>query len=106
MGKPIERSFETEKTILKFFDFKGAACVVSDSLAITVGDKKIVKGGTPYPANSAACKGYILQDVDVTMGDAPATYVFEGSIDEAKVTANGITVESAAKNATPRVTFF
>ena len=40
------------------------------------------------------------------MGDAPGTYVYQGSIDSAKVTANGVTVEATAKAATPRVTFF
>ena len=31
------------------------------------------------------------------MGDAPGTYVYQGSIDSAKVTANGVTVEATAK---------
>ena len=106
MGKPIEREFAQAKTILKYFDYKGAVCVVDDTLATVVGDKKIVKAGTPYPSNDASCKGYILTDVDVTMGDAPATYVFEGSLDSAKITANGVSIDSTAKQATPRVTFF
>ena len=40
------------------------------------------------------------------MGDAPGTYVYQGSIDKTKVTANGVTVTDEAKAATPRVTFF
>lgn len=67
---------------------------------------KIVKAGTPFPENDATCKGYLLHDVDVTMGDAPGTCIFEGSIDKSILTANGITVAAEAKAATPRVTFF
>ena len=37
---------------------------------------KIAKAGTPYPSNDAECLGYLLEDVDVTQGDAPGTYVF------------------------------
>ncbi len=107
MGKPIEREFTQGKTILKYFDYKGAACVVpsADVAADEVG-KKIVKAGTPFPADDATCKGYLLHDVEVTQGDAPGTYIFEGSIDNKKLTETGVTVSDAAKAATPRVTFF
>ena len=99
MGKPIEKVFGTEKTILKYLDYKGAACVVK-----TTGG--IVKAGTPFPSNDAKCKGYLLHDVDTTQGDAPGTYVYEGSLDESVIKANGITVTAEAKAAKPRVTFF
>lgn len=108
MGKPIVRDFTQSKGILKYFPYEGAACVVPQSM-VTVADdngQKIVKAGTPYPSNDAKCLGYLLEDVDVTMGDAPGTYVYQGSIDSAKVTANGVTVADEAKEATPRVTFF
>ena len=108
MGKPIVRDFSQSKGILKYFPYEGAACVVPQSMvsAADGNGQKIVKAGTPYPSNDAKCLGYILEDVDVTMGDAPGTYVYQGSIDSAKVTANGVTVEETAKAATPRVTFF
>lgn len=99
MGKPIENTYSQEKTILKFFDYKGAACVVP-----TTGG--VVKAGTPFPSNDGDCKGYLLHDVDTTYGDAPATYVFEGSLDSAVIAANGVSIAPAAKAATPRVTFF
>lgn len=107
MGRPIEREFTQGKTILKYFDYKGAACVVpeADVVADTNG-KKIVKAGTPFPADDATCKGYLLHDVDVTQGDAPGTFIFEGSIDNKKLTETGVTVSDEAKAATPRVTFF
>ena len=107
MGKPITHDFTQGKTILKFFDYKGAACIVPESaVEADANEKKIVKAGTPFPANGSTCKGYLLDDVDVTYGDAPGTYIFEGSIDNKKLTAAGITVSAEAKAATPRVTFF
>lgn len=107
MGKPIVREFTQGKTILKYFDYKGAVCVVPESMATADGNgTKVVKAGTPFPSNDANCRGYLLHDVDVTRGDAPGTYIYEGSIDNAKVTENGVTVSAEAKSATPRVTFF
>lgn len=108
MGKPIVRDFTQSKGILKYFPYEGAACVVPQSMVSAADEngQKIVKAGTPYPSNDAKCLGYLLEDVDVTMGDAPGTYVYQGSIDKAKVTANGVTVADEAKTATPRVTFF
>ena len=107
MGKPIEREFTQGKTILKYFDYKGAACVVPASgVEADANGKKIVKAGTPFPSNDAKCKGYLLDDVDVTQGYAPGTYIYEGSIDSSKLKAAGVTVSAEAKTATPRVTFF
>ena len=107
MGKPIEREFTQGKTILKYFDYKGAACVVpASSVEADANGKKIVKAGTPFPSNDTSCKGYLLNDVDVTQGDAPGTYIYEGSIDSSKLTEAGVTVSAEATAATPRVTFF
>ena len=108
MGKPIERDFTQSKGILKYFPYEGAACIVPQSMASVADEngQKIVKAGTPFPSNDAKCLGYLLEDVDVTQGDAPGTYVYQGSIDNEKVKANGVTVEATAKAATPRVTFF
>lgn len=107
MGRPIVKELTQGKTILKYFDCKGAACVVPEAgVEADVNGKKIVKAGTPFPANDATCKGYLLHDVDVTQGDAPGTYIFEGSIDNKKLTETEVTVSDEAKAATPRVTFF
>lgn len=107
MGKPIEREFTQGKTILKFFDYKGAPCVVPQSMGVDDGNGNlIVKAGTPFPADDGTCKGYLLHDVDVTQGDDAGTYIFEGSIDNVKLTEAGVTISAEAKAATPRVTFF
>lgn len=107
MGKPITHEFTQGKTILKFFDYKGAACVVPKSMGKDDGNGNlIVKAGTPFPSDDGSCKGYLLHDVDVTHGDAAGTYIYEGSIDNKKLTATGVIVGELAKAATPRVTFF
>lgn len=107
MGKPITHDFTQGKTILKFFDYKGAACVVPQSMGKDDGNGNlIVKAGTPFPSDDGSCKGYLLNDVDVTRGDDAGTYIYEGSIDNKKLTEAGVSVSSEAKNATPRVTFF
>ena len=107
MGRPITHEFTQGKTILKFFDYKGAACIVKELGAdADANGHKIVKAGTPFPSNDGECKGYLLEDVDVTQGDAPGTYIYEGSIDNKKLTAAGVIVSGEAKKATPRVTFF
>ena len=107
MGRPIVKEFTQGKTILKYFDYKGAACVVPETgIVADTNGNKIVKAGTPFPANDATCKGYLLHDVDVTQGDAPGTYIYEGSIDNKKLADAGVTVSAEAKAATPRVTFF
>lgn len=107
--KPVERAFSPQAdTCLKYFDFKGAACTVDESTTgvKTIGNKKILPAGTPYPSNDASCVGYLLHDYDVTNGATHATYIFEGSIDNKILQKNSVTVETAAKSATPRVTFF
>ena len=105
MGKPIVRDFTQSKGILKFFPYEGAACVVTQA-SVTVADEngmKIAKAGTPYPSNDASCLGYLLEDVDVTQGDAPGTYVYQGTIEWEKVKS---LISDAARKATPRVTFY
>ena len=77
MGMPIVRYFTQGKGILKFFPYEGAACLVPQTMKSSADENgmKIVPAGTPFPSNNAECKGYLLHDGDVTMGDAPGTYV-------------------------------
>lgn len=105
MGKPITRDFTQGKGILKFFPYEGAACIVSQSgVSAGTDGRKVVPAGTPYPSNDNKCAGYLLEDVDVTMGDAPGTYVYQGTIDWEKV--KSLSIADAARKATPRVTFY
>ena len=102
--KPITNEYGLEKTVLKHFPYLGAACLVPTTMATTI--DPIVPAGTPFPSNDGDCVGLLLHDVDTSNGDAPGTYVYEGDIDNAKLTERGITVGSSAKAAIPRVTFF
>ena len=107
MGTPIKKEYNANKTILKFFPYLGAACLVPTSgVQADVNGKKIVKAGTPFPSNDGNCLGYLLEDVDVTNGDAPGTYVYEGVLDPDKLRANGIAISDAAAAKTPRVTIY
>lgn len=106
MGKPIVRDFTQGKGILKFSPYEGAACLVPQDMAANADTNgmKIVPAGTPFPSNDEKCEGYLLHDVDVTMGSAPGTYVYQGTIDWEKVKSLGI--ELKARTATHRVTFY
>lgn len=106
MGKPIERNWTQSKGILKFFPYEGAACLVTQTMkpAADGNGMKIVPAGTPFPSNDDACLGYLLEDVDITQGDAPGTYVYQGTIDWEKV--KSLSIADAARKATPRVTFY
>lgn len=106
MGRVKSKTYGQPIGVLKFFPYQGKAVLIPESgVSADADGNKIVKAGTPYPSNDENCEGYVLEDVDVTNGDAPATVVFEGTLDNAKLTLNGITVDPDAKSATPRVTF-
>lgn len=106
MGKPIVHEYGQSKGILKFFPYEGAACVVPQTMKASPDENglKIVPAGTPFPANDNSCLGYLLHDVDVTQGDAPGTYVYQGTIDWEKV--KELSIADAARKVTPRVTFY
>lgn len=92
--------------VLKFFPYQSFTALFESADVVADADgNKIVKAGTPYPSNDGDCLGYVLEDVDVTNGDTTGAVVFEGTIDNAKLTLNGITVNDSAKAVTPRVTF-
>lgn len=106
MGRPITKDFGQSLGILKFFPYQAKKALIAEQGVDPDADgNKIVKAGTPYPSNDENCEGYLLYDVDVTNGDAVGAVVFEGSIDNAKLEANGIEIDPDAKSATPRVTF-
>ena len=50
------------------------------ALATTVGDKKIIKAGTIFPANDATAEGIVFNDLDVTDFDANGAVIIHGFI--------------------------
>ena len=106
MGRVKSQTYGQPIGVLKFFPYQAFKALIKEQGVTPDADgNKIVKAGTPYPANDATCKGYVLEDIDVTQGDNYGAVVFEGTLDVAKLTKNGITVDASAKSATPRVTF-
>jgi hypothetical protein len=93
--------------ILKFNDHKAQPyTVLAAGVTANSEGRKIVKAGTPLPANDGTAKGILLYDVDVTNGNAAGALCYEGAFDAAKIAANGITISAEAKAALPRCTFF
>ena len=105
MGKPITHEYGQDKGILKFFPYKGAACVVSAE-GVTPDDNgnKIIPAGTPYPEAGANCLGFLLHPVDVTQGDAAGTYVYEGTLDPIKLPVEALKASTLA--AVPKVNIY
>ena len=59
------------------------AAAGTPGLATLVGDRYVVKAGTIYPANDATAIGVVLNDYDVTDGDAMMAVVMHGFIKKA-----------------------
>lgn len=74
-----------------------------EALTVTEDSRKIIKAGTFYPANDHTCQGIVMNDVDVTDGEAAGAILFAGSINENKLPE---APTGDAKYALPRVTYF
>ena len=75
---------------------------IPQSLATTVGEKKYVKAGTPFPSNDGNCVGLVYEDVDVTVGNMPGSVVLSGTVYEDRLP---VELASAAKEALTKFTF-
>lgn len=102
----ITNTFGTASGILMFpdnYQARPQTFQPTDSTAVTVGAKKVVKAGTIWPSNDTNAQGVVLYDVDVTNGTASGALLFEGSIKTSKLPA---APDAAAIAALPRITFF
>lgn len=105
MSKFVEKElFSGTKTILKYNDFAAVREVFEDTHAAvtTVDGKKIIPAGTIHPANDATAIGVVLNDVDVTHGDALGAVVKRGFIDLTKLP---VAPEATAITALKQITF-
>jgi hypothetical protein len=85
------------------FGYKHAKAVSgSTGLATLVDGRYIVKAGTIYPANDATAVGIVLNDYDVTDGDAMMAVVVHGFI---KVAALPVVPVANAIGAMKQITF-
>lgn len=83
--------------------FKHAkADAVTPGLATLVDGRYVVKAGTVYPANDATAVGIVLNDYDVTDGDAMLAVVMHGFVKEAALPA---VPSQEAKNAMKDIKF-
>lgn len=72
-----------QKNILLFPDHKVSKPQFFEqdsALAVAVGDKKIIKAGTIFPANDATAEGIVENDLDVTDFDANGVVLIHGFI--------------------------
>ena len=77
-------------------DCKRETRQIAQNGATTVGDRKIVKAGTIYPANNNTAIGIVYEDIDVTNGDIAGSVVTEGIVYEDRLP---VTIDSDAKTA-------
>lgn len=88
MSKFVEKElFSGTKTIVKYNDYTAVREVFEDTHAAvtTVDGKKIILAGSIHPVNDATATGVVLNDVDVTHGDALGAVVKRGFIDLTKL---------------------
>lgn len=79
----VRKSFGNQKQILAMPNGVHSIAIklaYQDSLADSTSGRYIVKAGTIYPANDETAEGVILNDYDVTDGDAAAALVVEGFV--------------------------
>lgn len=77
------QNFTTSKQILAIPDHYVAIAksILKDSeLATDVEGKKIVRAGTIYPSNDDKAIGVIMNDYDITYGDANVAVIIHGFI--------------------------
>lgn len=87
----VTNSYASKVEILQFPDDYVARPQFFDEqskLAVKENGKYIVKAGTPFPSNDANCTGIVLNDLDVTNGDANGAVLVRGHINTARAEEN------------------
>lgn len=106
----VTNSYASKIEILQFPDDYVARPQFFDEqskLAVKENGKYIVKAGTPFPSNDANCTGIVLNDLDVTNGDANGAVLVRGHINTARAEENFKgTYTTACKTALKSAIFF
>lgn len=106
----ITNTYASKNVILQFPDDYVARPQFFDEqskLAKKENGRFIIKAGTPFPSNDANCTGIVLNDLDVTNGDANGAVLVRGHINTAKAEENaGVTYSTACKTALKNGIFF
>lgn len=104
----------TTKQILANVELQSSVgCIVPQTLGVTVGNKKIVKAGTPIQINfgnlnelafkadgTKAMNAVVLHDVDVTNGNANGTALIFGFVNMNRLDSDVISALETAMGAT------
>ena len=115
-------AFGSQKQILANVELQSSVgCIVPQTLGATVGNKKIVKAGTPIKIDlmnrqvaavkadgTTAMNAVVLHDVDVTDGIANGTALIFGFVNVNRVdsdVATAITTALGATGASKQITF-
>ena len=67
---------------------------LTQAMAVTRGDQKIVKVGTAYPSNDANAIGIVYEDINVTDGNLPGSVVTKGEVYEDRLAITGVDYSS------------
>lgn len=93
----------TEVNFLASSRYQTFTGVVSDvGVAADANGRKIVKAGTILPANDATATAILFNEVDVTNGPQPGSFMVEGYVHEARLPVAPI---AAAKTALKEIKF-
>lgn len=75
------KTYPTAKNFLASEHFIPVTYTAAATLAVDEGDRKVIKAGTIYPANTSAAVGIVYADVDVTgMTNGLVSVIVEGRI--------------------------
>lgn len=106
----VTNSYASKVEILQFPDDYVARPQFFDEqskLAVEENGKYIVKAGTPFPSNDTNCTGIVLNDLDVTNGDANGAVLVRGHINTARAEENfGAKYDAACLTALKNGIFF
>lgn len=106
----ITNAYASKKVILQFPDDYVARPQFFDeqsALAVKENGRFIIKAGTPFPSNDGNATGIVLNDLDVTNGDANGAVLVRGHINTAKAEENtGVAYAPACISALKGIYFY
>lgn len=100
-GAPTQNILATNTHYVPFHHTVEKA-TAAGGIVVAKGGRLVVEAGTIYPANDATAQGVVLNQVDVTDGDAQIAVVLHGFVLTAKLPAEP---SDAARAALPMIAF-
>lgn len=94
IGNTNGRGFEAGWFLANNEDCTRETRELTQAMATTVDDQKVVTAGTIYPADNSSAVGIVYEDINVTDGNLPGSVVTKGEI-----YSDRISITNAAKTA-------